>query len=328
MGKEYTMKYEWLQYGLKELKFVKSRKDLRILFAKAAYLLPRAIGASHRYTRVPYCLQVEPTNHCNVDCICCSRLASSRERGYMDFALFRKIIDDASKIGVKMVRLYALGEPMLHRRIIDMITYAKQKGLRIHLVTNGTLLDSERVEAILRSGVDSGDRIIFSVLGYSKEVHERIMKGVNHTQVVNNIHNFIELRARHGQNGPIVETVFLTMPENEEERHQFHRYWLTVVDHVRVENTISRQFAEFKSGASSTLPARKTTCNYLWDRMLVLWNWDVTVCIADLDGMYVLGNLMEQSISELWNSEALMSLRKMHRDKRFRELPLCSSCDW
>lgn len=322
------MKYEWLQYGFKELKFVKSLKDLRIFFAKAAYLLPRAIGTSHRYTRVPYCLQVEPTNYCNVDCICCSRSASSRERGYMDFALFKKIVDDASKIGVKMVRLYALGEPMLHHRIIDMITYAKQKGFRIRLVTNGTLLDSERIEAILRSGVNSGDRIIFSVLGYSKEVHEHIMKGVDHTQVVNNIHNFLELRARHGQNGPIVETVFLTMPENEEERYQFYRYWLTVVDHVRVENSISRQFAEFKSGASSTLPVRKTTCNYLWDRMLVLWNGDVTVCMADLDGTYRLGNLMERSVRELWNSEAMMSLRKMHREKRFRELPLCSSCDW
>lgn len=322
------MKYEWLQYGLKELKFVKSPQDLRILFAKAAYLLPRAIGTSHRYTRVPYCLQVEPTNHCNVDCICCSRSASSRERGYMDFALFRKIVDDASKIGVKMVRLYALGEPMLHRRIIDMIAYTKQKGLRIRLVTNGTLLDSERIGAILRSGVDSGDRIIFSVLGYSKEVHERIMKGVDHTQVVNNIHNFLELRARQGQNGPVVEIVFLTMLENEKERYQFSTYWRSVVDHVRVEDTISRQFAEFKSGASSTLPVRETTCNYLWDRMLVFWNGDVTICIADLDGTYCLGNLRERSVSELWNSEALMSLRKMHREKRFEELPLCSTCDW
>lgn len=328
------MKYEWLQYGLKELKFVKSRKDLRILFAKAAYLLPRAIGTLHRYTRVPYCLQVEPTNYCNVDCICCSRSASSRERGYMDFALFKKIVDDASKIGVKMVRLYALGEPMLHRRIIDMITYAKQKGLRIRLVTNGMLLDSERIEAILRSGIDSGDRIIFSVLGYSKEVHERIMKGVDHTQVVNNIRNFLELRARHGQNGPVVETAFLTMLENKKEKSQFYRYWRPVVDHVRIDD-ISKQFAEFKSGASSdrhrplhTLPVRETTCDYLWDRMLVFWNGDVTVCIADLDGTYHLGNLRERSVSELWNSEALMSLRKMHREKRFRELPLCSSCDW
>ena len=131
---------------------------------------------------------------------------------------------------------------MLHRRIIDMITYTKQKGLRIRLVTNGTLLDSERIEAILRSGVDSGDRVIFSVLGYSKEVHERIMKGVDHTQVVNNIRNFLELRARHGKNGPVVETVFLTMLENKEERYQFYRYWRPVVDHVRVEDTISMQF--------------------------------------------------------------------------------------
>lgn len=321
------MKYQWLQFGLKELKFVKSPKDLRILFDKATYLLPRAIGISHRYTKVPYSLQIEPTNHCNLDCISCARSASSRKCGYMDLALFKKIVDDASRIGVKMVRLWLLGEPMLHPRIVDMIGYVKQKGLRVRLTTNGMSFDSKRIEAILRSGVDSGDRVIFSVLGYSKEIHEKIMKGVDHSKVIKNIHDFIALRKKHRHNGPVVETIFYVMPENEMERQQFSTYWCSVVDHVRISG-ISRRFAEFGNGTSSPRPVRKATCAVLWDRMVVFWNGDVPLCIGDVDGTYCLGNVRERSLSEIWNCEALMSLRKMHWEKGFGELPLCRSCDW
>lgn len=321
------MKYEALKFGLKELKFVKSPKDLRIFLGKALYLFPKAIGISHRYTEVPYSLQIEPTNHCNLDCISCASSASSRKYGYMDLALFREIIDDASKMGVKMVRLWLLGEPMLHPRIVDMIGYVKQKGLQVRLTTNGMSFDSERIESILQSGVDSGDRVIFSVLGYSKEVHERIMRGVNHSKVIKNIHDFIALRKKHRHNGPVVETIFYVMPENEMERQQFSTYWRSVVDHVRISG-ISKQFAEFGNATNSPRPVRKATCSHLWDRMIIFWNGDVPLCIGDVDGSYCLGNVKELSLSEIWNCEALMSLRKSHQEKRFGELPLCSSCDW
>jgi radical SAM protein with 4Fe4S-binding SPASM domain len=325
--KEYIVKYEWVQFELKELKFVKSRKDLRIFLEKAAYLVPRALGLSKRYTPAPYSLQVEPTNHCNLHCLSCARPGSVRKRGYMDFALFRQLTDSAAEMGVKMIRLWCLGEPMLHPQVVEMIAYVKRKGLRVRLTTNGTLFDGARMEGILRAGVDSGDRVVFSVLGYSKETHERVMRGVDHSQVVNNIHESLALRKKHGCNGPIIETIFYAMPENRSEAEQFRDYWRSVVDHVRVEG-ISQGFADFGKAGGNSSPVRTKTCTDLWDRMIVFWNGDVPRCIGDLDATYRLGNIRERSLVELWNCRALMELRRMHREKRFAELPLCNTCDW
>jgi uncharacterized Fe-S cluster-containing radical SAM superfamily enzyme len=322
------MRLEWLRYGWKELTFVRSLKDLRILSAKAAYLLPRAVGMAHRYRRVPHSLQIEPTNFCNLNCVCCSRPKSSRTRGYMDFGLFRQIIDEASRIGVKLIRLYALGEPMLHPQIAEMVAHIKHRGLQIRLVTNGTLMETARGEALLGAGLDSGDRVIFSVLGLSKEVHEKIQQGVDHDQAVDNIRNFVALRQKRRCNGPIIETFFLNMPENHGEKRRFYEYWRPVVDHVRVEDTMSRQFAEFKEAGRGPQSIRSKTCIYLWDRLLIFWNGEVGVCVADLDAVGEIGNLKEQSILDAWNSEPLMSLREMHKEKRFAELPLCRHCDW
>jgi radical SAM protein with 4Fe4S-binding SPASM domain len=246
----------------------------------------------------------------------------------MDPALFTRIADDAATVGVELIRLYAQGEPMLHPNIIDMIVYAKERGLRIHLVTNGTLFDDAQSERILNSGMDSGDRVIFSVLGYSKETHENVMRGVDHYQVVANILKFVALRKEKKQNGPVIETVFLGMDENRAETRVFRHYWRSVVDHVRTEDHISRQFAEFKSASTIPLPLRRRTCAYLWDRLLIFWNGDATVCMADVDGSYTLGNLHDTSIEEMWNCEALRAIRQIHRENRFEELPLCNNCDW
>jgi len=50
----------------------------------------------------------------------------SYPKGYMDYNLFKKIIDDGSTNGVKAIKLQSRGESMLHPKIIDSIAYAKK----------------------------------------------------------------------------------------------------------------------------------------------------------------------------------------------------------
>ena len=322
------MNRQWLRLGFEELRLAQSVGDLRFLADKAAYGFSRATGILARHTNAPHSLQLEPTNCCNLDCIYCSRARSSRARGYIDFDLFRRIIDDASEVGVKKIRLYLHGEPMLHPRIVDMVEYIKRAGLAVHLVTNGTLFTRDRSEAILSSGVTFADRVIFSILGLSRQVHEKVMRGIDHEEVLENLFALLELRAKRRLNGPVVETIFYTVPENEREKEEFFEYWRDVVDHVQVVPRVSRQFAEFKDGKGDHGLARRKTCVYLWDRMTVFWNGDVAMCIADLDGAHRLGNLREQSICEVWNCARARSIKEAHKRRQFEQTPLCGQCDW
>jgi radical SAM protein with 4Fe4S-binding SPASM domain len=227
-----------------------------------------------------------------------------------------------------MARLYLHGEPMLHPQIVEMANYVKRKGMAIHLVTNGTLVTRDQIKGILNSNVNRADRVIFSILGYSKEVHERIMRGVDHYQVLKNLALFLELRKESGLNGPAVEVIFYAMPENEMERREFYEYWHGVVDHVQVVGWTSKQFADFNDEHRNSVPVRGNTCNYLWDRMTIFWNGDVTICMADVDGIHRFGNVGEQSISEIWNSQAMLSIKRLHKERRFQDIPLCNRCDW
>lgn len=244
----------------------------------------------------------------------------------MEIPLFMKIVDDAAQIGVKRIRLFLHGEPFLHPKIIEMIRYAKAKDLAVHLTTNGMPLTKPRLEALLRSGVDSADHITFSVLGYSKQVHEAVMKGASHDKVVKNIFDLLELRRDLRINGPVIETIFYATPENEREEKEFLKYWRDTVDHVRLGGRISQSFSGYKKDAQTVAP-RRQTCPNLWERMTIFWNGDVTLCCQDVDGQWLFGNLKVLSIKDIWNCDQLQAIRQIHRGRQFHNFRFCLECD-
>lgn len=312
---------------IEEIKFFKSFNDIKMFYdQKFPYFLARIGFNPFINSTVPAGLQIEPTSHCNINCICCSGDRVERKKGYMDFELFKKIIDEASEIGVKRVHLFFLGEAMLHPQIVDMIHYIKTNGLGMTMHTNGMLFNKENIKAILNSGVNSGDYFIFSVLAHSKELHEKIMKGVNHETVLKNILDFLELRKQEKINGPIVEVIFYPMPENNNEKEQYVKYWRGIVDHVHMVDTISYSLARYEN-PHQTIPLREKTCSYIWERMTICWNGDVALCNQDINGDHLLGNLREQSIKEIWNGDNFLSIKQLHKENKFEGLPLCARCD-
>jgi radical SAM protein with 4Fe4S-binding SPASM domain len=152
------------------------------------------------------------------------------------------------------------------------------------------------------------------------------MKRANHDRIVKNILDFLELRREQQVNGPVIETIFYAMRENEHEEEDYLNDWRGKVDHARLGGRISESFSEYKR-EGQTVTARKQTCPNIWDRMTVFWNGDVTLCCEDVDGDWVMGNLNEHSISEIWNSERLLAIRKIHREKHFEKFPFCLHCD-
>ena len=320
------MKTKFIRMVVKEAKFLRSFKDAKNLYHKITYAWPKFYGRSYKHRRVPPSLQLEPTNYCDLDCTCCSSSRSFREKGYMDFPLFQKIIDDAALLRIRRVHLYLHGEPMLHPKIVDMIRYIKSKDIGFHLTTNGMRIDEETITALLHSGVDNADHFLFSILGHDRSTHESIMRGVDHDRVIENVLNFVRLRRAFGINGPIIETILYKMPENEGETGQFQQYWRGKVDHVQMGGRISKYFSEHNTNVSTSTP-RTYACSKLWNRMAVYWDGRVTLCCADVDGAFVLGDLNHQSIQEIWNSKRLLGVQKLHKMKRYQDVPLCAKCD-
>lgn len=88
------------------------------------------------------------TRRCNLKCIHCYSDSEAREYpGELSWDQCRAVIDDLAGFGVPAVLLSG-GEPLIHPRFFDLAGYARERGLRLTLSTNGTLITPERARRI------------------------------------------------------------------------------------------------------------------------------------------------------------------------------------
>lgn len=83
------------------------------------------------------------TRRCNLKCVHCYSDSDAREYpGELTWEQCVAVVDDLAEYGVPAVLLSG-GEPLIHPRFFELAGYARSKGLRLTLSTNGTLIDRE-----------------------------------------------------------------------------------------------------------------------------------------------------------------------------------------
>ncbi len=93
------------------------------------------------------------TRQCNLKCIhCYSHSNSNLKLTEMTEQQEINIIDDLAEFGVPVL-LFSGGEPLLHPRIMDLIAYARGKGIRAVLSTNGTLITKDIAKKLKTMGL-------------------------------------------------------------------------------------------------------------------------------------------------------------------------------
>ena len=144
---------------------------------------------------------MEATSHCNLGCsFCGNRDLAKEQRGYMDFALFQKLADEASgKVG--QFNLFHRGESLLHPEIGHMVRYAEDKGIRTRINTNATRLTDDKGKELIDAGLDI---LSFSFDGYDREMYEKNRPNANYDQVLGNIVQFLTNKKRARSKKPFV----------------------------------------------------------------------------------------------------------------------------
>ena len=109
------------------------------------------------------------TRACNLECIHCyaHALERSRERE-IDTRQALALIDDLAQFGVPVI-LFSGGEPLMRRDLIELASYAVQKGMRAVISTNGTLITKDMAKKLKEVGLSY---VGVSVDGL-EEIHDR-----------------------------------------------------------------------------------------------------------------------------------------------------------
>ncbi|WP_292469049.1 heme b synthase [Methanolobus sp.] len=124
----------------------------------------------------PRLIAWETTAGCNLSCKHCRGSSTEKKpEGELTTDEAFHFIDEIKKIGNPILILSG-GEPLVRDDIFDIARYATEKGLRVAMATNGTLVTPEIAEKIKSVGIQ---RVSISLDGSSPQTHDdfRCMPG-------------------------------------------------------------------------------------------------------------------------------------------------------
>ena len=252
----------------------------------------------------------------------CPRETHKQPKADMADEIFNTLVSQAGDSAEHMM-LIGLGEPFMDPQIFPRIEFCHRHSISTLLSTNGTFLDEALATRILDSPLE---QITLSFDGAKKETFEFYRKGAKFEKVRDNFVRFARLKHERRSRLQVVVQMVL-MDGNRSEVDEFRAFWgaLPGVDQVRVKADETNVISPRSGHAAGEW---KHPCHYLWrGPMYVKQNGDVYPCCQSymLDGAPV-GHLGRDSLVQIWNSDAMRDLRRLHATGRAGEIGMCARC--
>jgi radical SAM protein with 4Fe4S-binding SPASM domain len=305
---------------IKEIQTLEKEHIINYLIHRYRYEIYPQLRIKDDYP--PY-LQIEPTSICNYRCVFCYQTDNTFNKrshghmGHMNFETFKLIVDQA--VGnIEFISLASRGEPLLCPDIKKMLAYTKDKFLNLKINTNASLLDEKMSYAILESGVKT---LVFSADAADSELYKKLRVNGELKKIVKNIEKFQEIRSKHF-NSKIITRVSGVKVNEKQKIKDMDKFWGNLVDQVAFVNYIPWENVY----DSKELDIQKP-CSDLWRRMFVWWNGDTNPCDVDYKSILKVGNIKDNDINILWNSEKYISLREKHNMNNRKKVSPCNKCN-
>lgn len=158
---DFLLSDEYIEDRYKVAKYIYDKhKDIIILGADDEL---RILGIVYNRNIIgPSYLDIDITNKCNLNCNYCwdhSPLLKDSKKDIewlnksIDFELFKKIVLEAKEMRTQQIGFGGSGEPLLHPKVREMISFIKSQDMDVTICTNGILIDSDMSNFLAKNNV-------------------------------------------------------------------------------------------------------------------------------------------------------------------------------
>jgi radical SAM protein with 4Fe4S-binding SPASM domain len=269
----------------------------------------------------PSHLDVESASACQMRCpMCYTTYMDDSLKGIMKWDVYTKIVDEAARLGVYSIKLSWRGEPLLNKRIVDMVKYAKGKGIKeVAFLSNAEFLTKEMAEALVDADLDW---LSVSADGVG-DIYNEIRRPAVFEETLERVAYMKRYRDSKGLTRPLLRVQSI-MSAVENDPETYRSSWQNIVDRINVIADESRDFNE-----KNLQWDRYFVCPKPWQRMTIAYDGRVHQCISDYGAKKIIGDVNEQSLRQIWHGEKNEAVREAFRTHRYlEENEPCNLCSY
>ncbi|MCX8128709.1 MAG: SPASM domain-containing protein [Clostridia bacterium] len=275
---------------------------------------------------------IEITNICNLSCSFCPK--TLRKAGYMDIEMFEKILNQIKGYS-KHLYFHVLGEPLIHPDLGNFLDLCGNYGYIVNITTNGTLIDRLTHEYIIKPALRQLNISLHSFeansskesIGmYLHKIFSFVLEArrCSNLQVCLRLWN-IDSHNHSTANSYVLESIqkVFSLPFSLEEK-------LTPCNGIKlIEGVFLNQSSSFEWPDINACDAGsdKGFCYGLRDQIAILVDGTVVPCCLDAEGTMALGNINEESFSEIINCKRARDIYEGFSRRRAVEA-LCKKCQY
>ena len=281
--------------------------------------------SSHKkklFNAPPYVL-MELVSACNLRCPMCFQSDKSFTKkpymGVMKEDLAYKILDEADNLNVGAITFASRGEPMMHKKFSEIISYAslKKNIFEIKVNTNGTYLNEKNSKSIFENDISV---VVISADHFEKKEYEKYRLGANFEEVVSNVKNFYEMRKKYPDCSTEIRISGVDVSKKID-KDKFEKFWIKFSDSVSIGDPIER-WDTYNNSKKNI----KSPCPKFWDRMYIWHDGKINPCDEDYKSFLSYGNVNQESIKKIWNGRQVNLYRKKHLNLDRMSLNPCDRC--
>jgi len=294
----------------------------------------------------------EITRACNLTCPHCYTAATRKPRDEMTTADCRRVLDELIALGTSFIG-WTGGEPLLRSDLEELIIYAREQGnIESGITTNGVLLDEARARSLKQAGVSSmqisldgsnaeRNRVMrratdeeFSKVVEAIRICHRLEFKLHMAMVIGkdtleDVPAFVELARREGVTS-IRYCGFIPWGRGKRSDVVGRLLWDDHRDRLRkyVESAGETENpVQMFDPAFGPIPPgyHFHECTAGVSTLYLSCYGDVYPCTSLLDKQFIVGNVKERSMREIWNDPNMTRIANFPREQIAGH---CRECDY